>query len=89
VKKLIAGVVLFAALVAACPAAGPVVAPVGNLAVCVAKDALAGKSIVDIVVDCASTLEEVIAALLSATDTPTLASKAHAEAVHLKATLAK
>jgi ABC-type branched-subunit amino acid transport system substrate-binding protein len=78
---------LFLGGLTACPQATPVVGPAANLAVCIADDAIAGKSLVDIVKDCATDLETVVVAVVNAVDPNILATKAHAEAVNIRAAL--
>lgn len=81
------GMVFAAAVVVGCPQAVPVVGPGATLTACITSDALAGKSIVDIVKDCATDLETVVVALVNAEDPGILASKAHAEAMNIRASL--
>ena len=70
-----------------CPAAGPVVKPTATLAACITADALAGKSLADIVKDCGSDVPSVVVALVNATGPGVLASKAHVEAMQVRAAL--
>lgn len=71
----------------ACPTAGPVVQPAATLTACITSDALAGKSLADIVKDCGADVPSVVIAIVNAIDPGVLASRAHAEALTLRASL--
>lgn len=72
---------------AGCPAATPVVAPAATLAVCIVDQALAGKSLADIVTACGSDVPAVVAAIVHAADPAILATRAHSEAIAIQAVL--
>ena len=73
----VAFVVGFASVTTACRAEAPLV----DLGMCIASDAIKGVPIPTIVTDCSTDLATVVAALLGSKDPQVMASPAHAEAV--------
>lgn len=62
---------------------GKSVQPAANLAVCIANDALVGKPVAQIAVDCGTDIEQVILSLLGSSDPNVNATPAHAESLRV------
>jgi hypothetical protein len=71
-------------LITGCPAAVPAVVPSAALIACVTTDALAGKSVPQMISDCGADLASVLIALLETEDTAVKASPAYHEAVTIR-----
>lgn len=77
------GIVILA-LTTGCPAAVPAVVPSAELIACITTDALAGKSVAQMVLDCGADLASVLIALLETEDAAVKASPAYHEAVTIR-----
>jgi phosphoribosylcarboxyaminoimidazole (NCAIR) mutase len=86
VRRFVA-LVGIAVAIAACFGAASVV-PAANLAACITSDALAGKPVATIAIDCSTDALTVLASLLASQDPKVLTSAAFAEARRTKASLA-
>jgi hypothetical protein len=71
-----------------CPQAVPVVAPAVDLGKCISTEVAAGKSFAEVVLACGGDAVAVTIAILNSSEPHVLGSRAHAEAMSLKMSLA-
>lgn len=71
-------------LITGCPAAVPAVVPSAELVACVTTDALAGKSVSQMISDCGADLSSVLVALLETENATVKMSPAYHEAVTIR-----
>jgi hypothetical protein len=84
-KRLASALSLLALLgLLACPAAIAIAPPAIDFGACVAKEAIGGKALEQIVVDCGGDLVSVISAIFQATEPTIPTTKAYGEALAIR-----